>query len=305
MNKKFKILTPIAAVSVVAAIITSAVFASPQIINKSRLENITDPIKPFGDPKNIELKTDAEKVEKILKSESSNKSNINGFISKSAINTSNRTSTNSAVNPQSKNHEWFLNTKFWEDLNFDFIGVDEESKQKDDKKKAEKSKLDAKSESKRDYWYNNTEFWEKLDFDFIASDHNSYKTETKVEIEKIKEIIEEKEKAINSVTEVSSEENKIKEKSVDDLEKMLAELEKRLFGSFRDAVIAKENIDKEISNLEKNTKDNESKLNEYINKREEAGEKLTKENDEYFAYKKVIEELQEKLKKLSRSKNFA
>ncbi|MCE6056413.1 hypothetical protein J7894_03780 [Mycoplasmopsis agalactiae] len=287
MNKKFKILTPIAAVSVVAAIITSAVFASPQIINKSRLENITDPINPFGDPKNIELKTDTEKVEKILKSESS-----------SAINTSNRTSANSAINLPSKNNEWFLNTKFWEDLNFDFISVDEESKQKDHKKKAEKSKLDAKSESKRDYWYNNTEFWEKLDFDFIASDHNDYKTDTKVEIEKIKEIIEEKEKAINSVTEVSSEENKIKEKSVDDLEKMLAELEKRLFGSFRDAVIVKENIDKEISNLEKNTKDNESKLNEYISKREEAGEKLTKENNEYFAYKKVIEELQEKLKKI-------
>lgn len=294
MNKKFKILTPIAAVSVVAAIITSAVFASPQIINKSRLENITDPINPFGDPKNIELKADTKKVEKILKSESSN-----------AINTSNRTSTNSAINLPSKNNEWFLNTKFWEDLNFDFIGVDEEDKQKEDRKKVENPKLDDNSESKRDYWYNNTKFWEKLDFDFIASDHNDYKTDTKVEIEKIKEIIEEKEKAINSVTEVSSEENKIKEKSVDDLEKMLAELEKRLFGSFRDAVIVKENIDKEISNLEKNTKDNESKLNEYINKREEAGEKLTKENDEYFAYKKVIEELQEKLKKLSRSKNFA
>ncbi|WP_331696927.1 hypothetical protein [Mycoplasmopsis agalactiae] len=299
MNKKFKILTPIAAVYVVAAIITSVVFASPQNnLDKSRLEKLNDPINSFGDPKNIELKDDTEKVEKFLNTESSI-SDINGFISKSAINTSNMTSTNSAINQQSKNNYWFLNTKFWEDLNFDFIGFDEESKQKDDKKKAEKSKLDAKSESKSDSWYNNTKFWENLGFDFITSDHNTYKTDTKViEIYKIKEIIEEKEKKINSVNEASSEKNEIKEKSVDDLEKMLAELEKRLFGSFRDAVIVKENIDKEISNLEKNKEDNESKLNEYINKRKEAGERLTKENDEYFEYKKLIEVLQEKLKKI-------
>lgn len=122
-------------------------------------------------------------------------------------------------------------------------------------------------------------------------DYNSYKIEIKVEIEKIKEIIEEKEKVINFVIEVFFEENKIKEKLVDDLEKMFVELEKRFFGSFCDVVIVKENIDKEISNLEKNIKDNELKLNEYINKREEVGEKLIKENDEYFVYKKVIEEL--------------
>ncbi|WHL49728.1 hypothetical protein [Mycoplasmopsis bovis] len=92
---------------------------------------------------------------------------------------------------------------------------------------------------------------------------------------------------------------KEKEKIVDDLESMLKELENRLFGSFRDAVIAKEKIDKEISELEKEKKDtNKEKLNELINKRKEAGEKLTKENDEYFAYKKLIEELQEKLKKI-------
>ncbi|WP_331696764.1 hypothetical protein V3320_02260 [Mycoplasmopsis agalactiae] len=174
MNKKFKILTPIAAVYVVAAIITSVVFASPQNnLDKSRLEKLNDPINSFGDPKNIELKDDTEKVEKFLNTESSI-SDINGFISKSAINTSNMTSTNSAINQQSKNNYWFLNTKFWEDLNFDFIGFDEESKQKDDKKKAEKSKLDAKSESKSDSWYNNTKFWENLGFDFITSDHNTY-----------------------------------------------------------------------------------------------------------------------------------
>ncbi|EIN15367.1 Hypothetical protein, predicted transmembrane protein [Mycoplasmopsis agalactiae 14628] len=306
MNKKFKILTPIAAVSVVAAIITSAVFASPQIINKSRLEKLNDPINPFGEPKNIELKTDTEKVEKILNSESSDKSDINELIKNNAISTSNRTSTNNAINQPYKNNDWFLNTKFWEDLNFDFIGFDEENKQNEDKKKAEKSKLDKKAESKNDAWYNNTKFWENLDFDFIASDLKSYQTDTKAEIEKIKEIIEEKEKEIHSVNEKSPEENKIKEKSVDDLEKMLAELEKRLFGSFRDAVIAKEKIDKEISDLEKNKEDNnDSKLEEYINKRKDAGEKLTKENDEYFAYKKVIEELQAKLKKLSKSKNSA
>lgn len=122
-------------------------------------------------------------------------------------------------------------------------------------------------------------------------DYNDYKIDIKVEIEKIKEIIEEKEKVINFVIEVFFEENKIKEKLVDDLEKMFVELEKRFFGSFCDVVIVKENIDKEISNLEKNIKDNELKLNEYISKREEVGEKLIKENNEYFVYKKVIEEL--------------
>ncbi|WP_429992943.1 hypothetical protein [Mycoplasmopsis bovis] len=51
--------------------------------------------------------------------------------------------------------------------------------------------------------------------------------------------------------------------------------------------------------MEKEKKDtNKEKLNELINKRKEAGEKLTKEHDEYFAYKKLIEELQEKLKKI-------
>lgn len=72
---------------------------------------------------------------------------------------------------------------------------------------------------------------------------------------------------------------------------MFVELEKRFFGSFWDVVIVKENIDKEISNLEKNKEDNELKLNEYINKRKEVGERLIKENDEYFEYKKLIEVL--------------
>lgn len=111
-----KILTPIAAVAavyVVAAIITSVVFASPtNNLDKSRLEKLNDPINSFGDPKNIELKDDTEKVEKFPNTESSI-SDINGFISKSAINTSNMTSTNSAINQQSKNNYWFLNTKFW------------------------------------------------------------------------------------------------------------------------------------------------------------------------------------------------
>ncbi|WP_427909570.1 hypothetical protein [Mycoplasmopsis bovis] len=283
MNKKFKVLTPVIAVMVVASAITTAVIISPQVI-KSNVDKNNRPLKIFSEPRNVEIKTNNDKVEKVLNSENNNESLI---------------STNNAVNKPSKNSEWYLNNKFWEKLDFDFIVADNDKKSTENSTKIESKEAKSNIEAKNNPWYLNTKFWENLGFDFMASHAKVYKTSPKVQIEKIKEIIKKKENEISSMSEKLPEIVKEKEKIVDDLKSMLKELENRLFGSFRDAVIAKEKIDKEISELEKEKKDtNKEKLNELINKRKEAGEKLTKENDEYFAYKKLIEELQEKLKKI-------
>ncbi|UOE64650.1 hypothetical protein MbovBow_01435 [Mycoplasmopsis bovis] len=292
MNKKFKVLTPVIAVMVVASAITTAVLISPQVI-KSNIDKNNRPLKIFSEPKNVEIKTNNDKVDKVLNSENNNEIVVNNSaIANSLI------STNNVVNKPSKNSEWYLNNKFWEKLDFDFIAADNDKKSTENSTKTEPKEANLNTEAKNNPWYLNTKFWENLGFHFMASDAKVYKTSPKAQIEKIKEIIEKKEKEISSMSEKSPEIVKEKEKTVDDLESMLRELENRLFGSFRDAVIAKEEIDKEISELEKEKKDiNKEKLNELINKRKEAGEKLTKENDEYFAYKKLIVELQEKLKK--------
>ncbi|TKA59166.1 hypothetical protein MBOVa_3950 [Mycoplasmopsis bovis 8790] len=293
MNKKFKVLTPVIAVMVVASAITTAVLVSPQVI-KTNIDKNNKPIKIFGEHRNVELKTNNDKVEKVLNSENNNET-----VANNSANTTNLISTNIAVNQPYKNSEWYLNNKFWEKLDFDFIGAVNDKKSTENSTKTELKEAKPNTEAKNNPWYLNTKFWENLGFDFIASDAKAYKTSPKAEIEKIKKIIEKKENEIDSVNEKSPETVKEKEKTVDDLEAMLKELDNRLFGSFRDAVIAKEKIDKEISELEKENKDtNKEKLNEFINKRKEAGEKLTKENDEYFAHKKLIEELQEKLKKI-------